>query len=122
VDANAVMDVADLADELGRTDLAWERAREAIRLCRQGGDRQNTVYALALLARFAGAAGQAERAGQLWGAIEAEEARGPVGHWEREREQIASTVIMPSPEFESGRSTGRSLSLDEAVEYALGED
>ena len=29
---------------------------------------------------------------------------------------------MPSPEFESGRSTGRSLSLDKAVEYALGED
>jgi len=28
--ANAVMDVADLADELGRTDLAWERAREAV--------------------------------------------------------------------------------------------
>jgi predicted ATPase len=120
--ANAVMDVADLADELGHTDIAWERAREAVRLCREVRDRQFTVYALALLARFAGAAGQAERAGRLWGAIEAEEARGPVGHWEREREQIASTVAIPSPEFESGRSTGRSLSLDEAVEYALGED
>ena len=120
--ANVVMDVADLADELGRTDLAWQRAREALRLCREVGDRQLTVYALALLARFAAAAGQAERAGRLWGAIESEEARGPVGQWEREREQIASTVVMPSPQFESGRSTGRSLSLDEAVEYALGED
>ena len=120
--AGAVMDVADLAGELGRTDLAWERAREAVRLWREVGDRQFTVYALALLARFAGAAGQAERAGRLWGAIEAEEARGPVGAWEREREQIASTVVMPSAEFEAGRSTGRSLSLDEAVEYALGED
>jgi predicted ATPase len=120
--ANAVMEVADLADELGRTELAWERAREGVRLCREVGDRQFIVYALALLARFAGAAGQAERAGRLWGAIEAEEARGPVGAWEREREQIASTVVMPSAEFESGRSTGWSLSLDEAVEYALGED
>jgi tetratricopeptide (TPR) repeat protein len=120
--ASAVMNVADVADELGRTDLAWERARAAVRLSREVGDRQFTVYALALLARFAGAAGQAERAGRLWGAIEAEEARRPVGAWEREREQIASTVVMPSAEFESGRSTGWSLSLDEAVEHALGED
>ena len=81
-----------------------------------------TVYALALLARLAGAAGQAERAGRLWGAIEAEEARGPVGYWEGDRERIASTVVISSTEFESARSAGRSLSLDEAVAYALGDD
>jgi len=116
------LQAADLADELGRTDLARERAREAVDLCRKAGDRQFTIYALALLARRASAAGQAARAGRLWGAIEAEEAQGPVGFWERERDEIAATVVIPSPEFESGRSTGRSLSLDEAVEYALGDE
>src|SRR5439155_14781379 len=116
--ANTVLDVADVADELGRTGLARERAGEAVRLCREIGDRQGTVYALALLARLASAAGRAERAGRLWGAIDAEEALGPVGHWERQREEIASSVVLPSPEFESGRLTGLSLSLDDAVEYA----
>ena len=81
-----------------------------------------TLYALALLARFAGKAGQADRAGRLWGAIETEESRGPVGIWENERDEIASDVADPSPEFEQGRSSGRSLSLEEAVEYALDED
>ena len=118
--AFAVSAAAELADELGRPDLAEERARDAVRLSREVGDRQLTVYALALSARLARAAGRSERAGRLWGAIEAEEARGPVGRWERDREQIAASVVTSSPEFESGRSTGRSQSLDEAGAYALG--
>ena len=120
--ASAARSAAATADELGRTELAWERARDALRLCRECDDRQMTLYALALLARFAGKAGQADRAGRLWGAIETEESRGPVGIWENERDAIASDVADPSPEFEQGRSSGRSLSLEEAVEYALDED
>ena len=119
IQASATKSAAELADELGRTDLARKRAVEAVRLCREVGDRQQTLYTLALLARLERAAGQAKRAGRLWGAIETEEARGPVGHWEREREEIASTILTPSPAFESGRSSGRMLSLDEAVEFAL---
>jgi predicted ATPase len=120
--ANTVLDVADLSHELGRSEFAGQRAREGLRLSQQIADRQLVVYALALLARFATTARQVERAGRLWGAIEAEEARGRVGYWERKREQIASAVVMPSPEFESGRSAGRTLSLAEAVDYALAED
>ena len=120
--ASAVRSVAAVADELGRTELAWEKAREALRLCRKCDDRQMTLFTLALLARLAGRAGQADRAGRLWGAIETEESRGSVGAWESERDEIASDVAVPSPEFDQGRSAGRSLSLDEAVEYALGED
>jgi predicted ATPase len=117
--AHSLVGAADLADELGRTELAWKRAREGLRLCRDVGDRQTTLYTLALLARLTRAAGEPERAGVLWGAVEAEEARGPIGVWERERDEIAAGVLVSSPEFESGRSTGRSLSLDAAVEYAL---
>ena len=53
---------------------------------------------------------------------ETEESRGPVGLWEGKRDEFALTVATPSPEFEQGRSSGRSLSLDEAVTYALGGD
>ena len=120
--ASAVRSAAAIADELGRTELAWERAGDALRLSRECDDRQMTLFTLALLARLAGRAGQADRAGRLWGAIENEESRGPVGIWENEREEIASEVAIPSPEFEQARSAGRLLSLEEAVEYALGED
>jgi hypothetical protein len=120
--AIAVQTIADAADKLGRTELARQRAPEALRLCRECDDRQLSLYALALLARLAAKAGHAERAGRLWGAIETEESRGPVGHWESEREiELPSIVADSSPEFEQGRSSGRLLSLDEAVEYALGE-
>jgi len=117
--AHSLRSAADLADQLGRTELASEQAREGLRLCRAVGDRQTTVYTLALLARLAQKAGRAEHAGVLWAAIEAEEARGPIGHWEQDRDEIAASVVVHSPEFESGRSTGRSLSLDEAIAYAL---
>jgi predicted ATPase/class 3 adenylate cyclase len=121
--AIAVQAVANAADELGDSELARRRAPEALRLCRECDDRQLTVYSLALLARLAAKAGQAGRAGRLWGAIETEESRGPVGHWESERDsEFASSGDTQSPEFEEGRLSGRSLSLDEAVEYALTED
>ena len=119
--AVAVQAVADAAYELGRTELAWTRAREALRLCRECDDRQMTLFALALLAQLESKAGRDDRAGRLWGAIEAEELRGPLGHWESERAEVASIAADPSTKFEQGRSSGRSLSLHEAAEYALSE-
>jgi hypothetical protein len=52
--------------------------------------------------------------------IVGEEARGPVGQWEHEREQY-ETAVRPAagPEFEAARAVGRRLTLDEAVGYAL---
>jgi ATP/maltotriose-dependent transcriptional regulator MalT len=120
--AIAVQAIADIAYEVGRTELARQRAPEALRLCRECDDRQLTVYALSLLARLAAEAGNVNRAGRLWGAIETEESRGPFGHWESERDrEFASIADASSPEFEQGRSAGRSLTVDEAVEYALAE-
>jgi hypothetical protein len=79
------------------------------------------IFALAVVARIAASSGQHEYAGRLWGAIETEESRGQIGQWERFREEQAAGVVSDSPEFERGRSAGRLLSLDEAVEYALSE-
>ncbi len=119
---NVVLDVADLSHELGRTDVAEKRAGEALGLARQVGDRQFTVYALGLLARFAAAGGRVERAGRLWGAIEAEEARGPIGQWEHEREDYAAPVLaLAGPEFDAARAAGRALRLAEVVEYVLAD-
>jgi hypothetical protein len=102
-------------------DDAERLGRESLDLMHQVGDRQNIVYGLGMLARSASARGDVRRAGVLWGAIEAEEARGPVGAWEQEREAHAASVVDGSPEFEQGRTEGRRLSLDEAVELGVGD-
>lgn len=121
--ASAIMNCADVSHELGRTAAANEQAREGLRLSQQVGDRQHTLYALALLARFAAAEGRAYRTGLLWGAVEAEEGRGPVGTWDQDREQYAALVLAhASHEFEAARSKGRGLALDEAVATALSID
>ncbi|HEY7690943.1 MAG TPA: tetratricopeptide repeat protein [Gaiellaceae bacterium] len=122
MEANAVLDTGDLSHELGRPEVAEERGREGLRLCAQLADRQLVVVSLALLARFAASRGDAARAGRLWGAIEAEEARGPLGQWDVGREEYAEPVLVAAgPEFEAARAAGRTLALDAAVEYALGD-
>ncbi len=108
--------------ELGRTREAEAWGGEALRLLHQIGDRQNTLCLLATLARAAAETGRAEHAGRLWGAVETEEVRAPMGWWELHREQYAAPVLARADaEFEQGRLAGRALSLDEAVRYALGD-
>jgi tetratricopeptide (TPR) repeat protein len=121
--AMALGEIADLSHELGRTDVAQERARESLRLNLELGDRRSTVFALALLARFAAEEGRATDAGRLWGAIEAEEARGPLGNWERHRPEYAAAILIDGgAELESARAAGQLLTLDEAAALALSVD
>ena len=86
-------------------------------------DRQLLVYGLAMLAALEAERGNAERAGELWGAVEAEEQRGAIGHWENEREQHERRVLAHAdPKLEAGREAGRLLSLEDAVSLALSPD
>jgi predicted ATPase len=118
----ALIESADLARELGQMQRAEERAREGLRSAIGFADRQGTIYALATLAQVFSAAGRLERAGYLWGALEAEAERAPVGSWERHRDEVAESVLRDDPAFERGREAGRALSLEEAVAYALSLD
>ncbi len=115
----ALLESADLSRELGQMQKAEDSAREGLRVAQSLSDRQGMVYAVATLAQVFTAAGQLERAGRLWGALEAEAERAPVGSWERHRDEAAETIVRDEPEFERGREAGRALSFDEAVEYAL---
>ncbi len=108
------------AFELGRLDEALRHSRVVLKLSRTTGERQRTVFALARIAGIAARHKDSPRAGRLWGAIEAEEARGPLGLWEQHRDELAAPVLAVSgAEFERGRAAGRRLTLDEAVDYAL---
>ena len=76
-----------------------------------------------MLAALEAERGNAERAGELWGAVEAEEQRGAIGQWENEREQYERMVFAHADaELEAGREAGRLLSLEDAVERALSPD
>ncbi|HEX8918999.1 MAG TPA: hypothetical protein VF898_10895, partial [Chloroflexota bacterium] len=104
----------------GRMSESEARVREVLPLVTRMGDRQQTILAVALLAQIAAGTGRPKRAGRLWGAIEVEEARAPVGQWETQRDRFAQVILAHTgPEFEFGRAEGRHLSLDEAVDCAL---
>ncbi len=131
---------ASLAEELGFTwwrtgmlgslvDRELERghfaeasgpARQALALAHEQHDRRRVLLALARLALIAAAGGEPERAGLLWGAVEAEEAHASAGSWAQAREHFADALLAQADErFERGRASGRALSLDEAVTQAL---
>lgn len=114
------VEVDTQGEEYGRTVLA---------LARDMDDRRHAVQALGLLATLATGRGDAERAGRLWGAAEAQERLGPPGQrprmavWEQERERFAAVVLAkPTPELERALEGGRTLTLEEAVEYAVSGD
>jgi tetratricopeptide (TPR) repeat protein len=83
-------------------------------------DRVNMPYGLALGARIAAFRDEAERAGTLWGAVEAVAEREPKSTTEQALLEYWPYVErVGGPDFERGRARGRALSLEEAVEYAL---
>ena len=116
----ALLESADLARELGQMQKAEDSAREGLRVAQSLSDRQGIVWGVATLAQVFTAAGELERAGRLWGAVEAEAERAPVGSWDRVRDEAAETIVRDDPAFERGREEGRGLSFEDAVEYALG--
>ena len=107
--------------ELDRLDEAETAARRHLKLAREIGDRQSSVLGLVLTAWLAARRGDHARAYLLWGAVEAEESRAPIGQWEAEREDYRAKVLLAEGEdLERARQRGRGRSLDAAIEEALG--
>ena len=120
--------LALFALELGRLDEAEEHARAELSLGLVMSDRRHALQGLGYLAQLAAMRGDQERAGYLWGALEAEERRGAaVGlrprmrGWEQERASFEAVVLGDADEgFERARAHGRRMSLEDVVAYALG--
>jgi predicted ATPase len=120
-EANMLGELAEMALERGDVDAAAAATRREVALRRAMGDRVNAVYSLVGFALVARRQGRDADAGLAWGAVEAEENRRPLT-WERPREHYAGPVLAaPTPEFESARSRGRALSVEEAMD-ALVDD
>jgi predicted ATPase len=114
--------LCEWALEAERREDAERTGREALALAGRIGENMHAVYLLALLARIAAQDGRLERAGVLWGVIEAEEGRRVVGQWEAERDAYAAPVLAHAgADFERGREEGRRLSFEEGIERALSD-
>jgi predicted ATPase len=115
-----LLSLAGVELQLGRTEEAEPHARESLRVADGLGDRGGVFWGLVFLAWAASVRDDAERAGLLWGAVEAEEKRGPVGQWEGERETYAARILaVDGPQFARAREQGQRLPFDRAVEEAL---
>ena len=115
--------LADCLLDLQQVDEATAAARESLALIHSMRDRQMTVFTLARLARLAVESGDERHGGVIWGAIEAEEKRNPMGAWAKERERLGAPVLAHAgPEFDRGCEEGAELDLDAAVSVALQEE
>ncbi|MCP9486238.1 MAG: hypothetical protein MSC30_10270 [Gaiellaceae bacterium MAG52_C11] len=120
LECSLLCDLAELAVTLGRCEEGEAYARDALRLARRMNDRRHAAYALAELARGALGRGEDEQAGTIWGAIEAEEARAPLGDWPQYRAAYAEQLArQEGGELERGLRAGRSLSFDTMVALVL---
>jgi predicted ATPase len=115
--------LAQLALDAGQADEATGWARRSLKVARVLGDRRQMLYALASLSCAAAADGDAGFAGRLWGAIEEETSRTPVGLWETEKDSYVRRLSgLPASEFDPAVQQGRLLTLDAVVDEVLAED
>ena len=115
-EAGELNSAATFERECGRLDAAEGHAFRSLELSLGLGDRQHVLFAAAELAIIAAARGDAARAGRLWGAVESEVASGPVGQWEKFREELESLVLRADGfPFSQARAEGSLLSIAEAA-------
>ncbi|HKS43885.1 MAG TPA: LuxR C-terminal-related transcriptional regulator [Amycolatopsis sp.] len=113
----------------GETTEAQDDAMESLRLKRRVGDQLGTPAAVALLARFATARGDAKRAAYLFGTGESlwEPMGRPVFGWGTFRdwaEQWGARAreMLGERAFDSAYASGREADTEAAVALALGEE
>jgi hypothetical protein len=120
-----LVELLEVALELGRPEEGREPGREALRLASAMDDRWAGLWVLAGLARVDLATGSSERAGRLWGAVIDAEERDP---WPTQELHgflhafAAPLVASRDPEFLAAVEAGRELGLAAATRLALGEE
>jgi hypothetical protein len=115
-EADALATAAMLEEQRGNLEVAEDRARSAIDLYARLDSRRSMVFTAARLAVLAVARDQAERAGQLWGAIESDQSLDPVQGWEKKRAQVEPLVLRADGgSFARARAQGRLLSIAQAA-------
>ena len=119
--AGMILELAALSLAADKVDDADEKARAGLRLARQLHDYGGRVLGVGLLSCVAGVRGDPDRAGRLWGAIENDHVRAPLGGWPRHRASCEARLVAScaGAVLDSAAATGRHLALDDAVALAL---
>jgi predicted ATPase len=121
-EATILFELGSLERAIARLDDADLRHREALTRFRLIGDSKGIIASLGALARIARDRGRIQRAGRLWGAVEAAETS-LASPWALNRPGWENAVVAGGgPDFEHARAEGRKLSLDEAAAYGLHSD
>ena len=119
--AGMLVELAALSLEAGRLEDADSKARKALDLAHRLRDYGGRVFGVGVLACVAAERAELNKAGRLWGAIAEHRVGAPLGGWLRHRAACeAHFTKHASPELELAIAAGRELSLDDAVELALG--
>jgi predicted ATPase/DNA-binding SARP family transcriptional activator len=116
--------IGGIALQEGDDERATACAQEALAVCFESGWTREVAYNIAALAGLAAAHGQAERCALLWGAANAlaDAIHRPAPDWAEDyfaphkREAVAQ---LGPTRFDELAARGRSLSLAQAVAYAL---
>lgn len=109
---------------IGKIDLAEEYTREALGLDLEAGDSASVAQDLIALGGVAGSRGQAEKAARLFAAADTLMSNLAVtlatpDRIEYERDLDAVMAQLSEPEWAKLQQEGRTMSPDQAVEYAL---
>jgi hypothetical protein len=115
-----LLNLGEWAEQQGDPARARTYAREALTLARDVGSAPFVSGALSVLAVVANTEGDRRRAGTLWGAVEALEARGEAMVDPQDRPRYEQRLLSePDAAFEAGLAEGRALELDDAVAFGL---
>jgi predicted ATPase/class 3 adenylate cyclase len=100
-------------------EAAMPEFREGLASLASAGDQVNLPIALAAGAALAAQRGEPVRAGTLWGAVESISEREPKATTSQALDEYRPYVErVEGPDFEHGRAHGRTLSLEDAVDFA----
>jgi predicted ATPase len=119
--AGRLHNFADLALDRRNTVEAARLYRESLEVGRQLNDDLQTAYSLAGIAAVGATRGRRELAARLWGCVRTfEETSGTRLHeTERTRYERVLDALEQAPETLPDFTRGKSMTLDDAVEYAL---
>jgi predicted ATPase len=107
----------------GDIDRAAEALQRALAVIADVDDRVNLPIMLAAHAALAAQQADADRAGQLWSAVETAAEQEPRPTTSAALAEYAPYLeAVPGEVFDRGRERGRALSIDEAVALALAND
>jgi predicted ATPase len=120
ISGTSLVAAAEFLIPAGQLDQAEIDVHGGLETLASIGDRTNVPFAIGAIAAIAALRGDAVRAATLWGALEGLADLDPKGTAQAAMGDNTSFLKdIQGEEFEKGRARGRSLSREQAIEFAL---